>query len=54
MEPLEFLAAVLPPPGHGRYCVAELTKKKEHFYVETLEEAESKLGSSGVSTRSYS
>ena len=45
MEPLEFLAAVLPPPGNGRYCVAELTKKKEHFYVDTLEEAESKLES---------
>ena len=40
MEPLEFLAAVLPPPGNGRYCVAELTKKKEHVYVDTLEEAQ--------------
>jgi hypothetical protein len=40
MEPLDFLAAVLPPPGNGRYCVAELTKKKEHVYVETLEEAQ--------------
>ena len=39
MEPLDFMAAVLPPPGNGRYCVAELTKKKEHVYVNTLEEA---------------
>jgi hypothetical protein len=43
MEPLEFLAAVLPPPGNGRYCVAELTKKKEHVYVDTLEEAQNTL-----------
>jgi len=43
MEPLEFMAAVLPPPGNGRYCVVELTKKKEHFYVDTLEEAQEKL-----------
>ena len=40
MDPLDFLAAVLPPPGNGRYCVAELTKKKEHVYVDTLEEAQ--------------
>jgi len=45
MEPLEFLAAVLPPPGNGRYCVAELTKKKEHYYVETLDEAQTKIDS---------
>lgn len=38
MEPLDFMAAVLPPPGNGRYCVAELSKKKEHFYSEHLEE----------------
>ena len=43
MEPLDFMAAVLPPPGNGRYCVVELTKKKEHFYVDTLEEAQEKL-----------
>lgn len=43
MEPLEFMAAVLPPPGNGRYCVVELTKKKEHVYVETLEEVQTKL-----------
>jgi hypothetical protein len=39
MDPLEFMAAVLPPPGNGRYCVAELTKKKEHVYADTLEGA---------------
>jgi len=38
MDPLEFMAAVLPPPGNGRYCVAELTKKKEHIYVTDLED----------------
>ena len=37
MEPLDFLAAVLPT--EGIYCVAELsTKKKEHAYGETLAE----------------
>ena len=43
MEPLEFLAEVLPPPGNGRYCVVELSKNKEHFYVDTLEQAQSKI-----------
>jgi uncharacterized protein (DUF927 family) len=43
MEPLDFMAAVLPPPGNGRYCVAELTKKKEHFYVEDLQDAQTKI-----------
>ncbi len=43
MEPLEFLAEVLPPPGNGKYCVVELSKKKEHFYVDTLEEALPKI-----------
>ena len=43
MEPLDFMAAVLPPPGNGRYCVVELTKKKEHVYVDNLEEAQTKL-----------
>lgn len=39
MEPLEFLAAVLPPPGFGYYCAAELSsKKKQHAFVENLEE----------------
>ena len=39
MTPLEFLAAVLPSPGHGFYCAAELsTTKKEHRYEEKLED----------------
>ena len=39
MKPLEFLAEVLPSPGHGYYCVAELnTKQKKHVFVETLHE----------------
>ena len=38
MEPLDFLAAVLPPPGFGYYCAAELSsKKKQHEFVENLE-----------------
>lgn len=38
MTPQEFLAVVLPPPGHGLYCAAELTtKKKEHKYEETYD-----------------
>jgi len=37
MQPLDFLAAVLPSSGH--YCVAEFnTKKKEHVFVSTLDE----------------
>jgi hypothetical protein len=43
MEPFEFLAEVLPPSGNGRYCVAELSKKKEHFYTDTLDEAKEKV-----------
>lgn len=39
MKPLEFLAAVLPPPGHGYYCVAAFSKaRKEHVFVEELDE----------------
>jgi hypothetical protein len=39
MKPLEFLADVLPSPGHGLYCVAELsTRKKEHCFINSLEE----------------
>ena len=39
MTPLDFLAAVLPSPGHGFYCTAELsTTKKEHRYEEKLED----------------
>lgn len=36
MEPLDFLAAVLPSPQYGRYCVAEFTAKKEHVFTDTL------------------
>ena len=46
MNPLDFMAAVLPPPGNGYYCVAELTSKyKEHVYKETLEELSSTIES---------
>lgn len=39
MKPLEFLADVLPSPGHGVYCLAELsTKRREHQFVSSLEE----------------
>lgn len=41
MSPHEFLAAVLPPPGFGYYCAAELSsKRKQHVFTETLEEIE--------------
>lgn len=37
MEPLEFLAAVLPPPGHGYYCIAGYKPpKRDHVFVEDL------------------
>jgi len=38
MTPLEFLAVVLPSPGHGHYCAAELTKKKTHLFVDVLDD----------------
>ena len=39
MTPLEFLAVVLPSPDNGLYCAAELsTKKKEHVFVESIED----------------
>ena len=38
MTPLEFLAVVLPPPEFGRYCVAELTRTKEHVFVDALDQ----------------
>lgn len=39
MTPLDFMAAVLPSPGNGYYCAAELTtRKKEHVYEENLED----------------
>ena len=44
MNPLEFLAVVLPSSGHGTYCAAELTKKKEHLFVENLDDFYPKVG----------
>ena len=39
MKPLEFLADVLPSPGHGLYCVCELSsRRKEHFFTEDVTE----------------
>jgi hypothetical protein len=39
MEPLDFLAAVLPSPGHGYYCAAELSsKRKQHVFTEDIAE----------------
>jgi hypothetical protein len=38
MKPLEFLADVLPSPGHGWYCAAELSSsKKEHVFVDGVD-----------------
>ena len=39
MTPSAFLATVLPSPGHGHYCIAELSsKRKSHVFVDTFEE----------------
>jgi hypothetical protein len=39
MSPLDFLAVVLPTPGHGFYCAAEFsTTKKEHIYVQDTQD----------------
>ncbi len=39
MNPLDFMAAVLPPEGNGYYCVVELTtNKKEHVFKESFQE----------------
>jgi len=44
MKPLEFLAEVLPSPGHGYYCVAELSSsKKEHAFVSALSDIRPKV-----------
>ena len=44
MEPLDFLAAVLPSPGHGYYCAAELSSaKKTHVFVENLNEIQPRV-----------
>lgn len=40
MKPLEFLAAVLPSPGHGHYCVAGYTaQRKTHKFIEDIADA---------------
>jgi hypothetical protein len=37
MQTKDFLAAVLPPSGHGYYCAAELsTNRREHVYVNDI------------------
>ena len=38
MTPLEFLAVVLPTPEYGNYCVAELTRTKEHVFLDSLDQ----------------
>ena len=43
MEPLDFLAVVLPSPGNGWYCAAELTKKKEHTYKENISDLQPEI-----------
>jgi hypothetical protein len=43
MTPLQFLAEVLPSPGSGYYCAAELSNKKEHFFTETVEDLQPKI-----------
>jgi hypothetical protein len=44
MTPLDFLSAVLPAPGTGVYCVAELSSpKKDHQYEETIEALEAPI-----------
>ena len=43
MTSAEFLAVVLPPEGSGLYCAVELTKKKEHYYAETLADIVAKV-----------
>jgi Domain of unknown function (DUF927) len=41
MEPLDFLAAVLPSPGHGYYCLAGYkAPKRDHVFVEDLADNE--------------
>lgn len=38
MSVYDFLSTILPPEGNGFYCVAELSKHKEHRFVRTIEE----------------
>lgn len=39
MTPLDFLAVVLPSPGHGLYCAAELDNRR-HVFAESIEDLE--------------
>jgi hypothetical protein len=43
MTPLQFLAEVLPSPGSGYYCAAELSSKKEHFFTDKVEDLQPKI-----------
>lgn len=37
MKPLDFIAEVLPSPGHGLYCVADVrSRRKEHVFVKNI------------------
>lgn len=36
MTPLEFLAVVLPSPGHGKYCAAEMKNSRTHVFTDDL------------------
>lgn len=38
MDTYEFFSTILPPEGNGYYCVVELSKHKEHRFVDTIEE----------------
>ena len=40
MQPLEFLAAVLPPPGHGYYCSVALPNKIHKFSTDLSDVAD--------------
>lgn len=40
MKPLEFLADVLPSPGHGYYCLAAFTAdRKAHRFLDSIDDA---------------
>lgn len=44
MNPLDFLAVVLPSPQHGYYCVAGLSAtKKTHVFKESIDELEAPI-----------
>lgn len=44
MFPHGFLAAVLPPPGHGFYCAAGFTAvRKQHAFAESIDDFEHRI-----------